>query len=118
MAQSGFEPGSVQSKSEFCPSLHILKVSSFMKGSWTQVVPKGILGNRKSFGFKRRKKNHLYKAMHISHAHNNKKLETTQRPQWGVAKQRVGPQSTRKGCADVPAGHHQVKKPLGQGTQT
>lgn len=35
-----------------------------------------------------------------------------------MAKQRVGPQSTRKGCADVCVGHHRVKKPLGQGTQT
>lgn len=66
---------------QLCPWPHIIKFSSFMKSSWAQVVPKGILGNRKSFGFKR--KSHLYKASNVSHAHNNKKLETTQRPNSG-----------------------------------
>lgn len=88
MAESRLEPRCVCSKPEHCPWPHVMKVSLFMKGSWTQVVCKGTLGHRRASASG--EKSHLPRAVHVSSAHSSKNVETVQRKvrQQELAKQR------------------------------
>lgn len=78
---SGAQVCLVQPK--LCARPSITKLPSLMEGSWAHIALKGILGNTKSFGFKRRKRSFVQSPTHLSHTYGSKQLETTQSPSVG-----------------------------------